>query len=38
VLQYFFAEDPATMGLLYESPGAIVEIPAKFEVKGVALP
>ena len=38
VVQYFFAEDPAKMGLLYESPGAIVEVPAKFEIKRIALP
>lgn len=38
VLQYFFAEDPSKKGLLYESPGAIVEVPAKFEIKQIALP
>ena len=38
VLQYFFPEDPLKKGLLYESPGAIVNLPAKFEIKEIPLP
>jgi len=37
-IQYFFIEDPSKVGLLYESPGAIVPFPAAFSLKGVPLP
>jgi hypothetical protein len=37
-IQYFFVEDPAEFELLYESPGAIVSVPADFSLKDVPLP
>ena len=37
-IQYFFTEDPAELELLYESPGAIISVPAEFKLKGIPLP
>ena len=37
-LQYFFVDDPKNFGLLYESPGAIVSVPADFSLKDIPLP
>ncbi|QEG21283.1 hypothetical protein [Mariniblastus fucicola] len=37
-IQYFFVEEPANFGLLYESPGAIVSVPADFKLKDIPLP
>lgn len=37
-LQFLFIENPTKFGLLYESPGAIVSVPAAFSLKGIPLP
>lgn len=37
-LQFLFIEDPTNFGLLYESPGAIVSVPADFTLKDIPLP
>ena len=37
-IEYFFIEDPTNVGLLYESPGAIVPFPAQFSLKDIPLP
>lgn len=37
-IQYFFIEEPSKFSLLYESPGAIVSVPADFNLKGIPLP
>ena len=37
-IQYFFVDDPKELGLLYESPGAIVPLPADFSLKDIPLP
>jgi hypothetical protein len=37
-IQYFYVDDPKELGLLYESPGAIVPLPADFGLKDIALP
>lgn len=37
-IQYLFIEDPTKFGLLYESPGAIVSLPAEFSLKDIPLP
>ncbi len=38
LLQYFFVEDPSNFSLLYESPGAIVSVPANISLKNIPLP
>ena len=37
-IQYFYVDDPKELGLLYESPGAIVPLPADFGLKDIPLP
>ena len=37
-IQYFFIDEPTKFSLLYESPGAIVSVPADFELKDIPLP
>jgi len=37
-IQYFYVDDPQKLGLLYESPGAIVPLPAEFGLKDIPLP
>ncbi len=37
-IQYFFVDEPANFGLLYESPGAIVSVPADISLKDIPLP
>lgn len=37
-IQYFFVDEPLKFGLLYESPGAIVSVPADISLKDIPLP
>lgn len=37
-LQYFFIEDPTSLSMLYESPGAIVSVPATVTLQNIDLP
>ncbi len=38
MIQYLFVEEPTRFGLLYESPGAIVSVPAEITLKDIPLP
>ena len=38
LIQYFFVDDPSNFELLYESPGAIVSVPAEVKIENVLLP